>query len=180
VTDAIRTAAAGPSRDERDWATLPLEALIDHIVTTYHDTLRDELPRLRQMASKVARVHGENAPHLPRLEAIVHELSADMISHMGKEEAALFPTIRALAHGSGPSVMPLEAPILMMEHEHEQTGAQLAELREMTDDYVAPSWACQTFQALYEGLSELEANMHVHVHLENNVLFPRALELTRR
>lgn len=180
VAGAIRTAAARPARDERDWATLPLEALIDHIVATYHDTLREELPRLRQMAAKVARVHGENAPHLPRLETIVNELSADMISHMGKEEGALFPAIRAIAHGPAPSVMPLDAPILMMEHEHELTGAQLAELRAMTDDYVAPSWACQTFQALYEGLSELEANMHVHVHLENNVLFPRARDLAHR
>jgi regulator of cell morphogenesis and NO signaling len=180
VADAIRTTAAGAAPDDRDWATLPLDALIDHIVATYHDTLREELPRLRQMASKVARVHGENAPHLPRLEAVVGELATDFISHMGKEEAVLFPTIRAIAAKGRPPVMPIDAPVAMMEHEHEHTGALLAELRQMTDDYVAPSWACQTFRGLYEGLSELEASTHVHVHLENNVLFPRALQMAQR
>jgi regulator of cell morphogenesis and NO signaling len=177
VAEAIRTAAAGPAPADQDWATQPLDALIDHIVATYHDTLREELPRLGEMATRVARVHGENAPYLPRLEAVVHELAADFLSHMDKEEAVLFPTIRAIAAKGRPTGMPIDAPVAMMEHEHAQTGALLAELRQLTDDYVAPSWACQTFQALYDGLSALEAGTHVHVHLENNVLFPRALNL---
>ena len=96
-------------------------------MTTYHDPLREELPRLESMAAKVARVHGA------------------------------------------------KAPIAVMEHEHDLAGALLGELRKLTDGYSAPAWACQTFQALYHGLAELESTMHVHVHLENNVLFPRAL-----
>jgi regulator of cell morphogenesis and NO signaling len=94
--------------------------------------------------------------------------------HMRKEEMMLFPAIRDVELG-GRAPMPISAPIAVMEHEHDQAGAHLAELRAMTDGYVPPEWACQTFRALYHGLSELESAMHVHVHLESNVLFPRAL-----
>ena len=170
----IEASAAGPAGDERDWGREPLHVLIDHIVTTYHDVLREELPRLEAMAAKVSRVHGMKATHLLRLEAIVNELSAELRMHMRKEEMVLFPAIRAIEAG-GQAGVPISAPIAMMEHEHDRAGAQLAELRTITGGYAAPDWACQTFRALYHGLSDLESAMHVHVHLENNVLFARAL-----
>jgi regulator of cell morphogenesis and NO signaling len=172
----IEASAAGSTGEDRDWGREPLHGLIDHIVTTYHDALREELPRLEAMAAKVSRVHGTKAAHLPRLEAIVNELSAELRRHMRKEEMVLFPAIRAIEAGT-PTGVPISAPIGMMEHEHDQAGTQLAELRAITDAYSAPDWACQTFRALYHGLSELESTMHVHVHLENNVLFPRALRI---
>ena len=102
------------------------------------------------------------------------ELAADLRLHMQKEEWVLFPAIRAIEGGAHPG-MPISAPIGVMEHEHDRAGGVLSELREITGGYVVPPWACETFRALYHGLSELEATMHVHVHLENNVLFPRAL-----
>ena len=172
---AIEIAAAEPEADARDWQTAPLHALIDHIVTTYHDPLREELPRLESMAAKVARVHGAKAPHLVRVDEIVAELSADLRSHMKKEELVLFPAIRAVRESDAGPALPIAAPIAVMEHEHDLAGALLGELRKLTDGYSAPAWACQTFQALYHGLAELESTMHGHVHLENNVLFPRAL-----
>jgi len=107
----------------------------------------------------------------------VAELSADLQSHMRKEEAILFPAIDAAALGDGGGHVPLPAPIMVMEDEHEHAGALLTELRTITDGYAPPEWACTTFRALYNGLSELESAMHVHVHLENNILFPRALSL---
>jgi regulator of cell morphogenesis and NO signaling len=176
LVSAIETSALAPS-DERDWNDEPLHFLIDHIVATYHDSLRQELPRLESMAAKVARTHGLSAAHLARLEAIVSELSAELQSHLRKEELVLFPAIRTIEEGSAHPGTPINAPIAVMEHEHDHAAELLSELRAMTGGYVPPPWACETFRALYDGLSELEAAMHIHVHLENNVLFPRALGL---
>jgi regulator of cell morphogenesis and NO signaling len=177
IVSAIEASAATQRPDDRDWNREPLHALIDHIVVTYHDALREELPRLESMAGKVARVHGRMAPHLMALEAIVTELSAELRAHMRKEEFVLFPAIRRLEAGHERPAVPISAPIAIMEAEHDRAGALLSELRTITDDYLAPEWACQTFRALYQGLSDLESAMHVHVHLENNLLFPRALAL---
>jgi regulator of cell morphogenesis and NO signaling len=177
VVSAIEASTPTPEPDERDWNTEPLHLLIDHIVETYHAPLREELPRLEALAAKVALVHGQRAAHLTRLSTVVSDLSADLRLHMRKEEIVLFPAIRMVEAGQKWPGVRIDAPIAMMEHEHEHAGAQLSELRTITDGYVAPEWACETFRALYHGLSELEAGMHVHVHLENNILFPRALTL---
>jgi regulator of cell morphogenesis and NO signaling len=174
VASALEAAAvAGQAPDDRDWNQEPFSTLIDHIVSTYHDALREELPRLESMAARVSRVHGAKGPGLARLEALVTELAADLQAHMRKEEMVLFPAIRALElrreHANW-----IAQPIAVMEHEHDRAGALLSEMRSLTSDYAPPEWACQTFRALYHGLAELESTMHVHVHLENNVLFPRA------
>ena len=177
-SEIARTIEASAARtvDATDWRFEPLHSLADHIVRTYHDPLREELPRLAAMAAKVSRVHGAKAPHLVRLEAVVTELAEDLTAHMRKEEAVLFPAIRSIEAG-GTARVPISAPVAVMENEHDHAGALLAELRTLTDGYTAPEWACGTFRALYNGLAELEAAMHVHVHLENNILFPRALGL---
>jgi regulator of cell morphogenesis and NO signaling len=178
VVHAIEAVAAQPSQEDRDWTREPLAALIDHIIATYHNPLREELPRLESMAAKVRGVHGTKAPQLDRLEAIVSELSAELRRHMTKEEMVLFPVIRTLEGGKGRPPVSLSAPIAVMEGEHDHAGGLLAELRAITEGYRPPAWACATFRALYQGLSELESEMHLHVHLENNILFPRALRLT--
>lgn len=176
VARAIEAAAARPAGADRDWTREPLSALIDYIVAVYHLPLRDELPRLQSMAEQVRRVHGDHAPYLARIEEIVAELAAELSVHMGKEEVVLFPAVRAIENGEALAPTWITAPIAVMEHEHDHAGALLAELRRLAHDYLPPDWACQTFRALYQGLAQLEAEMHVHVHLENNILFPRALE----
>jgi regulator of cell morphogenesis and NO signaling len=176
IAREIQSSAAGPGEGGRDWAREPLALLIEHIVNRYHQRLREELPVLEGLALKVARVHGEKAAHLARLAAIVEALSADLHSHMRKEEMVLFPAIEAI-EGNGRPAMPISAPISVMEHEHDHAGDLLAELRAITNGYELPEWACTTFRALYRGLETVETDMHVHVHLENNVLFPRALAL---
>ena len=178
VARAVEAAAAPAEPEDRDWAREPLRELIDHIVGTYHTPLRSELPRLEVMAAKVASVHGAKAPHLSRIKALVSELSDDLSLHMQKEERVLFPAIRAI-EDDRQLVIPIGMPIGVMEQEHDRAGELLSELRAVTGGYVAPAWACGTFQALYQGLAELESDMHVHVHLENNVLFPRALDAAR-
>jgi regulator of cell morphogenesis and NO signaling len=160
--------------DARDWPRQPLRALVAHIVTAYHQPLREELPRLRAMASTVARTHGDKAPHAARLHAILGELSQDLLAHMWKEETVLFPAIEA-PEINGRQPFPIAPRIAMMENEHDHAGALLAEVRSLTGGYDVPEWGCAMVRALYHGLAELELNMQAHVHLENNVLFPRAL-----
>lgn len=176
VAGAIEASSGDAPPDARDWRREPLGALVDHIVVTFHEPLREELPRLEAMAAKVARVHGDRAPALTRVQQIVTELAEDLHSHMQKEERVLFPAIAAAERGAAYPELPLSAPIAVMEHEHDHAGHLLAELREATSGYVVPGWGCATFRALYHGLEELESTMHRHVHLENHVLFPRALD----
>jgi regulator of cell morphogenesis and NO signaling len=160
----------------RDWTEEPLGSLIEHIVVTYHDTLCEELPRLQGMASKVARVHGAKTASFIRIAEIVEELSAELFAHMRKEETVLFPVIRAIEEGRAEAAW-IEAPVSVMERDHDLAGVLLDELRRLTRGYTPPDGACATTRALFQGLEELERSMHVHVHLENNVLFPRALQL---
>lgn len=172
----IEASAAVPAPGQRDWTHEPLHALVDHIIRTYHDPLRRELPRLQAIASKVLEVHGTKLLNLGRIEEIVGDLSAEMISHMDTEELALFPAICALEEGRSPTLA-MGTPIDAMEREHDRTGRLIAEVRDLTDSYVVPEWSCSTLRALYRELEEIETSMHEHVHLENNVLFPRALRL---
>jgi len=173
TVSAIEASAVAPAKD-RDWTHDPLGLLIDYILATYHDGLREELPRLQALAAKAAHVHGGTAPHFVEIAKIVDALSEDLFTHMRKEEAVLFPAIRAIEEGRADAAW-LTAPVSVMEHEHDRAGALLSDLRELTGDYTPPDGACATTRALYQGLEELEHSMHVHVHLENNVLFPRAL-----
>jgi len=169
---------AGPRADDaRDWNHVPLRELTEHIVRTYHDSLREDLPRLAQMAAKVADVHREKLPTAARLRDALDELSTELHQHMWKEEMILFRAIRAIEAGAVTAAMGISAPIAVMEEEHDHAGRLLAELRQLSGDYVVPEWGCATVRALYAGLAELEASMHLHVHLENNILFPRALQL---
>lgn len=176
TVSAIETSAASNATD-RDWTHEPLASLIDHIVATYHDPLREEMPRLQEMAARVAQVHGRKAVHLTRLLEIVDALAADLLAHMRTEERVLFPAIRAIESGRASDVAWITAPVSAMQHEHDWAGALLDDLRELTGNYTLPDSACATMRALYQGLEELERAMHVHVHLENNVLFPRAVHL---
>jgi regulator of cell morphogenesis and NO signaling len=180
IAGAIEASRGTADSDTRDWSREPLGTLISHIVTAYHQPLREELPRLQAVAARVAKVHGGKALYLGRLEAIVAELSGDLLTHMRKEEMVLFPAIDTLTRGAAGRSFPIAAPIAVMEIEHDRAGSLLEELRAITGGYQVPDWGCATLRALYDGLADLEAAMHVHVHLENNVLFPRALGLLER
>jgi regulator of cell morphogenesis and NO signaling len=160
----------------RDWAREPLPALIDHIVGTFHDRLRADVPRLEAMAARAANAHAATAPALRHVEEVLCELSAELNRHFWKEEHVLFPAIRAIADGTAGAQPSMAASVRMMEEDHDLVGQLLAELRRFTDGYVVPPWGCATLRAFYQGLAQLEADMHLHVHLENDILFPRALE----
>jgi len=170
VLSELETELAGHADEGVRWDAAPLPDLIDHIVRTFHEPLREELPRLEAMARKVEEVHGTKDPErLHAVHASIRSLQAELLLHMRKEEEILFPLIRdgrgALAGG----------PISVMESEHDEAGSLLRQLDTLTDHYRAPEDACNTWRALWAGLAELERTMHLHIHLENNILFPRAL-----
>jgi regulator of cell morphogenesis and NO signaling len=167
--------------DERtDWTQARLADLIAHIQRRFHGPLMAELPRLRGMMDKVVSKHGEHLPEtLVPLQATFVALQEELSEHMAKEDAVLFPAILDIEHGEGanPAWKWIAGPIAAMETEHLSAGSALARIAELTNDYKAPDWACPTFRGLYYGLSELERDMHEHVHLENHILFPRAAAL---
>jgi regulator of cell morphogenesis and NO signaling len=152
------------------WDQAPLGDLVIHIMAAYHRPLDTELPRLEALAAKVLEVHREKQPEmLAELLAVFRGLKTELEDHMAKEEEILFPMIRK---GEG---MLADGPIAIMEEEHEAAGAALRRLRELTGDYQVPAEACNTWRALWHGLAALEGALHQHIHLENNILFPRAL-----
>jgi regulator of cell morphogenesis and NO signaling len=151
------------------WGERPLPELIDHIVARYHAWLRDEVPALLKMADKVEAVHAEKASAPKGVTAELAGLHQEAMSHMQKEEAILFPLIKS---GRGASC---GGPIQVMEAEHRDVGEALARIRTLTRDLTPPAEACNTWRALYLGLERLETEFFEHIHLENNILFPRAL-----
>ncbi|HEY8902963.1 MAG TPA: iron-sulfur cluster repair di-iron protein [Chthoniobacterales bacterium] len=162
--------------NEFDPGALSPTELVAHIVSTHHDFLRRELPRLHAMAQRVAQVHGGHTTSLVEVFEVLSALAEEMVIHMHKEEAILFPMVVALDKGEQIPI-PVHAPIAKMIEEHQDAGDALARLRTLTGDYRPPADACNTYRALFAGLEELEADMHRHVHLENHVLFPKAAAL---
>lgn len=169
IAEIEKEIAASPA-DLTRWDQAPLSDLIDHILAEYHEPLYEELPRIEAMAKKVNQVHGESLPAvLPVLLETFLGLKAELEDHFAKEEQILFPMIRA---GRGSMAA---GPVSVMEHEHDMAGAALAKLRAVTTNYELPEYACNTWRALWFALAALEQSLHEHIHLENNILFPRAL-----
>lgn len=162
------------------WADLGPAALVDHIESTHHAYLHSELPRLGELAAKVATVHGDRHPELASVLSTYVALRNDLEPHLAKEERVLFPGIRQLAAAEVAPSFPfgtVQNPISMMMREHDHAGELLASLRELTGGYEAPEDGCASYRALYDGLAELEADTHLHVHKENNRLFPAVVAL---
>jgi iron-sulfur cluster repair di-iron protein len=158
--------------------------LIDYIIAKHHIFTVEEIERLMPLMEKVCTRHGDQHPELFKLQTIFLALADSLIPHMRKEEAVLFPYIQALesslTQGFGfqqPHFGTVANPIRMMMADHEEDGERLRVMREITNDYLLPEGACPSFTALYAGLQDLERDLHRHIHLENNVLFPAAADL---
>lgn len=180
VRELERAEQAGAAAGERDWNTASLCELADHIEATHHAYLREALPRLSDLTAKVASVHGPNKPHMVTVKEVFDGLRMELEMHMMKEEQILFPLLRQLEtsgvmqHFHCGSV---QNPIAVMEDEHDAAGRALQEMNRLTNGYTPPEDACNTFLALLDGLAELEADLHLHIHKENNILFPRGAQL---
>ncbi|MBK9100259.1 MAG: iron-sulfur cluster repair di-iron protein [Austwickia sp.] len=163
-----------------EWLQLGPAALAQHIVATHHAYLWEEMPRLDALVTKVHGVHGERHPELSDVAALYREVVADLGPHLTKEERILFPAIAALEEQGAAARFPfgrLANPIAAMLAEHDTVGALFAQIREATGGYVVPGDGCASYTAMLTGLEEMERDTHEHIHKENNVLFPRVLEL---
>lgn len=157
-----------------DWRALGLADLADHVVEVHHTYLWNEMGRLAALADKVAEVHGGRHPELAGVRADYRALKDDLEAHLRKEERILFPAIHQLDAAGAP--VGVLGPIRQMILEHDTAGELLERLRSATAGYATPDDGCSSYRALMDGLAELEADLHEHIHKENNVLFPRALE----
>jgi regulator of cell morphogenesis and NO signaling len=184
VIAALESAAGIPAPTAEDWSRRSMEDLVAHIVATHHAYVKRELPRLAVLAQKVVNRHGAARAELPAIQSALSKLDEELTQHLAKEEAILFPYIvqleRACADGiarPAPCFGTVANPIAMMTEEHDAAGALLAGMRRLSGNFTAPQDACPTFHAFYDGLREFEQDLHRHIHLENNILFPRAIEL---
>ena len=163
---------------------LTLGRLIQHIVRVHHQCIRQELPRLAAMAAKVAALRGDRAPELITVAVLVGRLRSELYAHIQKEEEIIFPCIAQMDQESIAAYSPahpcfrsIAAPVFMMEQEHESAAHIMAELAGLTNKYEPPPWACVTHIALFSALRGFEADLKQHVHLEDDILFPRAMQL---
>lgn len=152
--------------------------LADYIVNEHHAYVRESLPVLRAFTEKIARVHGARRPELVEIAHLFEQVATDLEEHMACEERVVFPAIKAAtADDDAPGVPPLQDVIVQMEHDHDAAGEAMRQIRELSSDFTPPLDACNTYRAAFVKLEEFEEDLHRHVHLENNVLFPRALAL---
>ena len=188
AADALAEAkrVASTTTPARNWQAEPLSELLAHIQSTHHAYTREELARLGPLFDKVCAVHGANHPELLRLREVFNGLAGELTTHLMKEEMVLFPYIVRMEEAvvAKEPVLPppfgsVRNPVAMMMHEHDGAGSALRDMREISNGYAAPLDACVSFRTLYQALAALEADLHQHIHLENNVVFPRAIEMER-
>ncbi len=177
-------AACSTTEQPPEFNSWPLGALINHIVDKHHAYVRESAPIIEQYLNKLCMVHGPEHPELFEIAKLFRLSATELTNHMLKEEAILFPFIKLLVDAkrdSKPSpVAPfgtVENPVNMMKHEHEVEGARLRQIAELANNYQPPADACNTYRAAYSALLEFGKDLHVHIHLENNILFPKAVEL---
>ena len=186
VIKALAEVTQSDSKDESalEFQNLTPTKLITHIVETHHVFTRSEMERLQSLADKVLAAHGGNHPELIHLDELLTRLGADLMPHMMKEEQILFPYIVAMENATNQN-RPLpfapfgtvNNPIRMMMREHDAAGEIMREVRALTSDYNLPADACMSYRTLYQALENFEKDLHQHIHLENNILFPKALVL---
>lgn len=184
VVDALHKLPAEERRSSEKYDEWELGFLADYVLAVHHGYLYTNLPFIEELVLKVTAKHGDRYPTLRLVEQAFLALKADLLSHLQKEEIALFPIIKQLAttgHGqptpAAGQPLSIKAPVDCMEHEHEYAGALLFQLREFTNDYTPPADACNSHRLMLAKLAELEADLMQHIHLENNILFPKAIAL---
>jgi regulator of cell morphogenesis and NO signaling len=161
-----------PNLNFKDWSA---EFLADYIVYVHHTYIRQNLNIISEFADKVANVHGQHEPKTIEIAKLFSAISNELTSHMGKEEFILFPAIKARA--DNPNFEFDEKSLSLVKEEHEEVGTMIKKIQELSSDFTPPEWACNTFKALYFKLEEFTNDLYQHIHLENNILFPKVKNL---
>ncbi|KAA5539970.1 iron-sulfur cluster repair di-iron protein [Adhaeribacter rhizoryzae] len=187
VEQELNALTETPVARSQNFGAWDLSFLADYIENTHHTYVRESLPALTEYTTKIARVHGEKHPELIAIAQHFTAIAAELNAHMPKEERVLFPYIRRLneADKAGVSVVTpgfgsIQNPINMMEMEHEAAGNSLEAIRELSDNYTVPVDGCTTYRLAFAKLQEFESDLHQHIHLENNILFPKAIALEQK
>lgn len=169
-----------------DFNSWPLDLLAGYVEKTHHRYIEDKTPALLQFLNKISKVHGERHPELVEVYQLFEESAHDLAAHLKKEELILFPFIKKMIHAQrenlpleNPHFGTVENPVTMMKHEHSVEGDRFERIRELTNDYQIPTDACSTYQVTFKMLEEFENDLHKHIHIENNILFPKAIELEK-
>ena len=175
------------AKNAYDYNNWDLNFLIDHIVQIHHKYVEESIPILLQYTNKVAKVHGAHYKEVVTINALFTEVAQELSTHLKKEEHILFPYIKELVTAEKDNTPPLQShfgtiknPIQMMEHEHKNAGDIFKKIAKLSNNYTPPKGACNTFKALYSKLDEFEQDLHQHIHLENNILHPKALKLEQK
>ena len=188
VLDSLEMAeqSAHAAQIDRNWQAEPLADLIAHIKNTHHKYTREEIARLEPLFDKVCSVHGKNHPELLQIRETFRGLAEELTTHLMKEEMVLFPYVVRMEEAAieKEPIIPapfgtVQNPISMMEHEHDSAGNALRAMRETSSSYSAPADACVSYRTLYQALAAFETDLHQHIHLENNILFPHAVEMEK-
>lgn len=177
----IHRSAAMPQRGSQiRFETWDPPLLIDFIVQHHHKYVRESIPMIKELLDKICDVHQEDSPFLLAVRDRFGRLAEELLDHMPKEEEILFPAARQL-FGSDQGAIPfrLEAPIGVMEHEHEEAGRLIKGIRALTDNYTPPGFACPSYKITYIMLNQFDRDLMQHIHLENNILFPKIMEAQR-
>lgn len=187
VEQELSDATSSNTGRDRDFQKWDVAFLADYITNTHHQYVKDNTPFILELAQKVARVHGDRHPEVVDVAEVFTRVGQDLMLHLMKEERVLFPFIKELGNAQKQGgILPdnsfgkVSTPIQLMESEHEQAGEDLEIIRKLTSDYQLPPDACNSFTILYKKLEEYQNDLHEHVHLENNILFPKAIELEKR
>ncbi len=162
-----------------DYQSWDMDLLADYIEKKHHRYVEKKIPELKTYLAKLVKVHGERHPELVEIHRLFNESGEELVSHMKKEEMILFPYVRQMAIGNNlqnPPFGTVKNPINMMTHEHDNEGNRFKKIAALSDNYTPPADACTTYQVAFQLLREFEEDLHKHIHLENNILFPRALE----
>lgn len=169
---------------DANWVSAPLGELTQHIRGKHHRYVRESIPLVRKLLERVKAKHGANHPEILDIEKLFLQVGRELVMHMQKEEQVLFPYIEALERAANgteaiepPFFQTVRNPVHAMMEEHDAAGALVKQIRTASSAYTPPAGACMSYQALYRDLHEFEADLHQHVHLENNILFPRAVEV---
>lgn len=187
ILDELEVAEKGRNGDVIQPDSWDLGFLADYIVNHHHGYVSESIPVLKEFTQKVARVHGEANPEVVSIADLFNEIALELQQHMVKEERVLFPFVKEMeeADQSAQTLVPpmfgtVQNPIRMMEHEHDRAGSIMREIRKLSNEYTPPEHACNTYRVAYAKLEEFENDLHEHIHLENNILFPKATALEKK
>ncbi len=186
ISKELEASVQSNTNNSIDFNSWPLDLLADYVEKTHHRYVEEKSVILQQFLSKLVKVHGGNHPELFEIHQIFNSVAQGLAAHMKKEELILFPFIRKMVKAQmSNEKLPqahfgsVENPIDMMEHEHTEEGDKLRKLAELANEYQPPADACNTYRVTFAMLDEFEQDLHKHIHLENNILFPKSIELEK-